>query len=213
MILVGNHKPQIRGRDLGIWRRIHLIPFTVTIPEEEIDPNLTDKLRAELPGILAWAVEGCIEWQRDGLRPPVSIKAATEQYRQGEDVFDQWLREYCTTGDGHKTPANDLLESFKAASGWKHMTPNKFGKLLGEAGFERSNNGSIRSWIGVGLLAAPNNNPYTPDTSTPKSGKYSEEFPIGTLGKMPSKRQERQDFYNGESFPLAEVDDLPVFDV
>ena len=61
-----NHKPIIRGTDIGIWRRIMLIPFTATIPDETIDKNLKYKLRQELPAILNWAVEGCLMWYREG---------------------------------------------------------------------------------------------------------------------------------------------------
>ncbi len=67
VVLATNHKPTIRGTDHGIWRRIRLVPFTVTIPDAEQDKQLTSKLRAEWPAILRWAVAGCIDWQRNGL--------------------------------------------------------------------------------------------------------------------------------------------------
>jgi len=76
LFIAANHKPEIQGVDHGIWRRIHLIPFEVTIPVEEIDRNLPEKLRDELPGILAWAVKGCHAWQRQGLSVPASISTA-----------------------------------------------------------------------------------------------------------------------------------------
>ncbi len=84
--IAGNHKPVIRGTDLGIWRRIRLVPFTVTIPADEIDPYLPNKLRAELPGILAWAVQGCLLWQKGGLRPPAKVEQATAAYRSESDL-------------------------------------------------------------------------------------------------------------------------------
>ena len=64
--MAGNHKPVIRGDDDGIWRRLQLIPFTETIPEAERDPRLPDKLLAELPGILNWALQGCRDWRAEG---------------------------------------------------------------------------------------------------------------------------------------------------
>jgi putative DNA primase/helicase len=70
LVIRGNHKPAIHGTDEGIWRRLRLVPFTVQIPTEEQDRDLLVKLRAELPGILRWAVEGCLDWQRNGLKPP-----------------------------------------------------------------------------------------------------------------------------------------------
>ena len=67
LMVVGNNKPSLRGVDEAIRRRLHLIPFTVTIPPDERDPDLPDKLRAEWPAILRWAIDGCLAWQREGL--------------------------------------------------------------------------------------------------------------------------------------------------
>ncbi|OQB35992.1 MAG: hypothetical protein BWY09_02081 [Candidatus Hydrogenedentes bacterium ADurb.Bin179] len=73
LLVVGNHKPSIRNVDEAMKRRLHLIPFTVTIPPERRDGRLTEKLLKERDGILAWAVEGCSRWQRQGLKPPASV--------------------------------------------------------------------------------------------------------------------------------------------
>ena len=81
LVLATNHKPEIRGTDEAIWRRIHLVPFGVTIPKPEQDKRLLDKLKAEAAGILVWALEGCMEWQTDGLMPPQAITEATKTYR------------------------------------------------------------------------------------------------------------------------------------
>ena len=72
LIIAGNHKPSLRSVDEAIRRQFHLIPFAVTIPPEERDADLAEKLKAEWPGILAWLVEGCLEWQTEGLRPPTA---------------------------------------------------------------------------------------------------------------------------------------------
>ncbi len=77
LVIAGNHKPAIRNIDEAMRRRFHMIPFTVTIPPAKRDKTLTDRLLAERDGILAWAVEGCLEWQRDGLNPPQTVLAAT----------------------------------------------------------------------------------------------------------------------------------------
>ena len=87
----GNHKPSLRSVDEAIRRRFNLIPFTVTIPEEERDPELGDKLKAELPGILAWAIQGCLIWQAEGLSPPKAVTEATEAYLQAEDSVSAWI--------------------------------------------------------------------------------------------------------------------------
>ena len=78
LIVAGNHRPSLRNVDEAIRRRFNLIPFTQTIPPEERDPNLAEKLKEEWPGILAWAIEGCLEWQRIGLAPPSAVVEATE---------------------------------------------------------------------------------------------------------------------------------------
>jgi putative DNA primase/helicase len=87
VLLLGNYKPTIRGTDHGIWRRIHLLPFKVTISDSEKDPGLYQKLMNELPGILAWAVRGCMAWQKHGLHPPKVVLEEVNAYRKDEDAF------------------------------------------------------------------------------------------------------------------------------
>lgn len=157
IILIGNHKPKIRGTDHGIWRRLHLLNFGVTIPEDERDPHLQEKLLKELPGILAWAVRGCIEWQQTGLAAPDEIKSAVSEYRKSEDIFDQWLDECCSTGDQFVTPINDLINSFEAFSRWKNITSQRFGRLLSEAGFVKERSNGNTRWRGIGLVTNQNN--------------------------------------------------------
>jgi putative DNA primase/helicase len=96
LIIAGNHKPGLRSVDDAIRRRFHLIPFSVTIPTEERDPQLFEKLTAEWPGILSWMIDGCLEWQRSGLQPPDVVKNATESYLQAEDAIATWIDECCT---------------------------------------------------------------------------------------------------------------------
>ncbi|ABK98984.1 DNA primase family protein [Pelobacter propionicus] len=153
-LLIGNHRPKIRGTDHGIWRRFHLVSFNVVIPPEERDPHLQKKLLQELPGILAWAVRGCLDWQRQGLNPPESVKAAVTEYRQAEDVFGQWIAEYCHRDVGMTAPAAALLRSFAEFSGWRNVTTTKFGRMLTDAGFSKEkSHGTIR-WRGLGLIAS-----------------------------------------------------------
>lgn len=82
-----NHKPVVRGTDVGIWRRIKLIPFEVNIPKDKVDKNLKYKLRQEFPQILAWAVEGCMKWQSDGVGEPPCVLEATKDYKQEMDLI------------------------------------------------------------------------------------------------------------------------------
>jgi putative DNA primase/helicase len=96
--IYGNHLPDVRGTDRGIWRRIMLIPFDVQIPDEEKDPNLPSKLLLELPGILNWAVKGCLEWQKSGLGTPPAVLEATAEYREEEDEIGEFLSQCCYQG-------------------------------------------------------------------------------------------------------------------
>lgn len=112
-----NHKPVIRGTDLGIWRRIKLIPFEVTIPPEKVDKNLKYKLRAEFPQILRWAVEGYMKWQKEGLGEPTSVQAAVQEYKQEMDLLASFM-EQCLVVDytcDERTMASDL---FRLYSRW-----------------------------------------------------------------------------------------------
>jgi putative DNA primase/helicase len=102
LCIVGNHKPQLRAVDDAIRRRFNLIPFDVKISPEEKDPRLSEKLRAEYGGILQWMIEGCLEWQRDGLNPPEKVLAATGDYLDSEDTVGLWLSDMCITPDSYK---------------------------------------------------------------------------------------------------------------
>ena len=72
-----------------------MIPFAVTIPQAQRDPELVEKLKAEWPGILAWMVDGCILWRERGLEPPSAVRNATEAYLEAEDSFSAWFEEKC----------------------------------------------------------------------------------------------------------------------
>jgi putative DNA primase/helicase len=91
----GNHKPVVHGTDGGIWRRIKLVPWTVTIDEADQDKSLKKKLSDELPGILAWAVHGCLEWQRIGLAEPGEVTEAGAAFRSESDVLAGFFASQC----------------------------------------------------------------------------------------------------------------------
>jgi putative DNA primase/helicase len=107
LIIAGNHKPSLRSSNEAIRRRFHLVPFTVTIPPADRDLQLGEKLRGEWPGILQWAIEGALAWQRVGLNPPAAVTAATAAYLAGEDHVGRWMEEACQIGNRFysKTPA------------------------------------------------------------------------------------------------------------
>lgn len=125
-----NHKPIIRGRDLGIWRRMHLIPFTVQIPDDKVDKNLKYKLKKELTGILNWAVEGCIKWQREGLKMPSAVEDAVKEYKSEMDVITAFIEECTTQGPG-EVKASDLYKTYvewAEQNGEYKMSNTMFGK-------------------------------------------------------------------------------------
>jgi putative DNA primase/helicase len=107
-----NHKPIVKGSDEGIWRRIKLIPFTVTIPKDKIDYDLPDKLAKEMSGILNWAVEGCLKWQTDGLGEAEAVIRATEDYRQDMDILGPFIEENCAVYSTAKIEAKTIYENY-----------------------------------------------------------------------------------------------------
>ncbi|HZZ14439.1 MAG TPA: phage/plasmid primase, P4 family, partial [Candidatus Sulfotelmatobacter sp.] len=97
LFIDANHKPRISGTEEAIWNRFKLIPFNVSIPKAEQDRELGNKLAAEAPGILAWAVKGCLKWQRDGLGMPVAVTQATADYRDEMDPVSDFIADCCTS--------------------------------------------------------------------------------------------------------------------
>lgn len=114
LLIAGNHKPSLRAVDEAIRRRFHLIPFAVTIPVSERDPKLTADLRAEWPGILGWAIEGCQHWQRTGLAPPPAVLDATKEYLESEDAAGNWLSECCDISPTVFATSAELFTSWKS---------------------------------------------------------------------------------------------------
>lgn len=152
-VIVGNHKPSIRNIDEAMKRRLHLIPFTVTIPAEKRDCQLTEKLLLERDGILAWAVEGCLIWQRNGLNPPASVLSATEEYFEAEDALGQWLDERCQLHPEMRTPTADLFDDWREwceKSGEYVGSIKRFAEVLLVRGFEKTRmHGGVRAIKGL----------------------------------------------------------------
>jgi putative DNA primase/helicase len=155
IVLLANAKPGLRVVDEAIRRRIQLVEFGVTIPESERDPELPRKLQAEAGGILAWALEGCLAWQADGLRPPAAVIAATDQYLEREDAIAEWLRECCRpVGD---STLRTLHRSFSEWAEANRMAPvgrNSFGDLLEAHGLVRAEV-RPRVWLFRGVSPTP----------------------------------------------------------
>ena len=155
--LLTNHLPNIYGDDPAIWRRIRVIPFDVTIPDSERDNHLTGKLLKELPGILNWAIDGCRDWQQQGLTPPQSIIARTEAYRAEQDVLSNWLGERCELKPSSSCRLADLFHDYKcwaATEGFMPLGRKKFGQRLQDRGFQRIDDGNHRpEYHGIELIS------------------------------------------------------------
>ena len=152
--LATNHLPAVRGTDHAFWRRIRLIPFHVTIADKDQDRDLPAKLRAELPGILAWAVRGCLDWQRDGIKPPAAVTSATAEYRTSMDVVGRFIEECCETGAQLDVASGELWEGYVAwceANGEKYGTEQAFGRQLTGRGFEATKVAHKRRRLGLRL--------------------------------------------------------------
>ncbi len=112
-LISANHKPELKSVDVAMKRRMHLIPFGVTIPPEKRDSELKAKLKHEGPGILQWLIKGCLEYQQIGLAPPKSVVAATDEYFQGEDDVANWIEERCEVDEGFSNLSSSLFASWR----------------------------------------------------------------------------------------------------
>ena len=160
LVVAGNHKPAIRNIDEAMKRRLHLIPFTITMPSERRDKHLQQKLLAERDGILAWAVQGCLDWQRLGrLDPPQQVLEATEEYFEAEDALGRWLDERCVRESNAKSLAAELFNDWKQwadATGEFIGSQKRFSDLLIARGVEKwRNTVGLRGFRGIGLKSPP----------------------------------------------------------
>lgn len=155
--MYGNHKPVIKGKTTAIWERVKLIPFLVTIPKSEQDPQLKDKLiQQELSGILAWLVAGCIAWQRSGLGQPDEVTQAVQEYRIESDTVAKFVGECCIMGEQYRVRAKNLriaYEKFCEEFGYPVEDGKKFWASLEQMGVQKSARLSFGyQYIGIGLL-------------------------------------------------------------
>ena len=159
LMMLGNHKPIIKGNDHGIWRRVRLIPFNRTFKPEERDAGLTDKLKAEAPHILAWMVEGCMDWQKHGLSDtPKTIKDATGSYQEEQDLIGNWLSECCDLSPMNEAPSTEIYARYKnwcMDNGLKPSSSVALGRRLGERGFIGRRSNGVTRWAGIAVLPSP----------------------------------------------------------
>jgi len=155
LFLATNHKPDVRGQDHAIWRRIFLWPFVVTIPDDKQDYELPAKLKAEWPGILRLFAEGCLQWQRSGLGAPDSVKAATAQYKEESDLIGQFIGECCELGDDFEVGGGEfywVYRTWTLDNGGKPLGNPTFSKrILERSGITRPEDRAYRVYHGVRL--------------------------------------------------------------
>lgn len=153
--LATNHKPEVRSNGEAIWRRILLVPFTVTIPPDRRNRRLGVELRRELPGILRWAVEGALAWQREGLRVPDAVLSATAEYRDEMDILGDFIEERCSVGTEFRETSSALYAAYTLWAEMEGHCPaaqQKFGRMLTERGFSKTKvDGGRRAWTGISL--------------------------------------------------------------
>jgi putative DNA primase/helicase len=159
LVIGTNCRPLVRGHDHAIWRRIRLVPFLATITEDQKDPQLAAKLRAEAPGILAWLVRGCLDWQREGLAPSRQMRDAAEGYRQAEDRLAEFLADHTAEGDGVEGAL--LYGRYKAWAierGERAWTRRALMDALSERGYRidrfRAGSKQVRGVLGIRLVVA-----------------------------------------------------------
>jgi putative DNA primase/helicase len=150
--LATNHKPTIRGSDDGIWRRIRLIPFLVSFSKEKRDRNLEGALKQELPGILAWAVRGALDWYAQGLGEPEIVRSATSEYRDESDILGQFLREKTQQVTASSVRSAQLYDAYRAwteSNGMYTLSSVKLAKALQGRGFEKKRTSQGMVWQGL----------------------------------------------------------------
>lgn len=158
VFLAVNHKPMIKDTTNSIWRRIKIMEFNNTFTEQERDKNFPTKIvSTELPGILAWAVQGCLEWQQNGIKAPDIVEEATREYREEMDSFSHFFDECCVVREGARVTNKMLRAKYKEwcnDNGEHELTQKPFSQKLLERGFEKKKSSSSggQEWHGFGLV-------------------------------------------------------------
>lgn len=150
--MVGNHKPEISDASYGMWRRVLLLLFGVTIPKERRDGQLLSRLKTEGDGILNWMLEGLRMWQKDGLNVPKNIEAAVAAYKDEQDTLKEWLSEHCEVEPGAAIKKEDAYQAYRywaQRNGHAPFAQTRLTRRLGERGYPRTKD--RRSIAGIKL--------------------------------------------------------------
>lgn len=178
--LMANHRPRVDEADGAMWRRIRVVPFENQIPKDRRDPRVKTEMRTECgPALLAWAVQGCLMWQAEGLRPPAKIESATTNYRNAMDTFGEFIADCCIMGPDHSVLSGHLRAAYLD---WAKENGIKFTlstrglaeKLEARGCDARRGSGGARFWLGIGLLDPPSD-------ASDASDAISQTFPYKGL--------------------------------
>jgi len=156
--LAFNHKPIVEDDSEGFWRRVRLIPFAASFSGAARDMKLLSKLESEASGILAWAVQGCIEWQREGLEKPVAVESATEAYRQESDPIREFLEQFYEADPAGCVSSSEIWRDYAEWSrqnGTDKISQQRFSERLKAHGLkpERLGHERTRAWRGLARKA------------------------------------------------------------
>lgn len=180
--MFGNGKPQIKDASSGMWRRVRLIDFGQPIPPHERDPLLSDKLAAELPGILNWALEGLHRVYEHGLMVPGGVNAATAEYRAEQDAMSGFIADCCVTAPNCTASAADLWAAWCQwcqANGEREGSQRALATDLKRRSFDNFTVTGRRHWRGIGLKM-PENDPkksgFVEDVELKEA--FPEKFPM-----------------------------------
>lgn len=170
LIVAGNHKPGLRTVDEAVRRRFNLLPFTVTIPVHERDPELDEKLRKEWPGILKWMVEGCLSWQSEGMQAPKAVSEATQDYFASEDLLARWIEDRCDVSGAHWTSTTALFTDWRTWCDQNQEyagSQKSFSQNLESHGFSPKRTNQNRGYLGIGLVTDVTDTTVMPVTRAP----------------------------------------------
>lgn len=198
-----NHLPRVDDDTDSFWRRVRLIPFARQFTGDDIDQDLEDKLAAEIPGILNWAIEGCLAWQDEGLNPPDTVVKATSAYRETSDALGAFIAERCLIQPDAKVKRAEI---FKAYQQWcadegipdrERIGERTFGQRIGER-FENTKSGSTRAYRGIGLLSRDaTSRPGDPEDLLQAAQNRDATAPLGTVPD--SRPSFSEDFFRSSS--------------
>jgi P4 family phage/plasmid primase-like protien len=169
LVIQGNYKPNLRNVDEAMRARINLVPFAVTIPLEERDGKLREKLHEEWPGILQWTIDGCVAWQMEGLDAPEAVKDATDEYFAQEDVYGRWLKERCVRSPNLWTPVKVLFQDWTdwtTANNEFTGSKKRFSQSLESHGVTPKRTEDARGFLGIALRDTG------PQTTSPTPGVH-----------------------------------------